>query len=318
MGISLRWIVNFGLLALPIGTTLGVLLGMQSHRTATGQPNPFKPVPDNKVTPVQSCEKAFGITPETTGLEYTLNPNQWGWTEGDPGHLCLNVTTFNNKSYATDTTAPPFFVTWSYPRGPEDAPVHAFPNIKVDGGALPIQIKSIGAIDVDLQWSYGMGNKSVKSTDVVELVKNEVNTNVAIDMFVDSDKTAAQDSTKAKFEVMVWFAAIGSATQPLGYEAGKGNLTSKTVGDVKFNLFAAQNSLKQYVLTWVAEDTTEKFTGDLSVLYKEILSMKNADFPTESDYLGYMGLGSETLSTNDFVTFDVPLLSIDIQASSTK
>ena len=139
----------------------------------------------------------------------------------------LKVTAFNNGSYATDTTAPEFFVTWQYPQGPETQPVHAFPNIKVDGSVFPVELSSISSIKVDIEWTDGVGNDTASSTDETALTANSVNTNVAIDMFLDSDKTSAEDSTKAKFEMMVWLAAFGAATQPIGLSAGA--VTTETV-----------------------------------------------------------------------------------------
>lgn len=65
---SVRFLVNFGLLAIPIGATLGILLGLQSHRAATGQAPLFV---DNSVTKTQYCQKAYGIHPQSLGEEYT-------------------------------------------------------------------------------------------------------------------------------------------------------------------------------------------------------------------------------------------------------
>lgn len=130
--------------------------------------------------------------------------------------MCLQVTEFNNETYATNTMAPEFFVAWQYPPGPETAPVHAFPNIKVDTELFPATLKSLSQVDVDLEWTYGIGNETVTASSEAELKADDVNTNVAIDMFVDADKDKSKDSTKAKYEVMVWFAAFGPATQPIG------------------------------------------------------------------------------------------------------
>ena len=80
------------------------------------------------------------------------------------------------------------------------------------------------------------------------------------------------------------------------------------------DLFADKNSLGQYVLTWVAQKTTDKFTGDLAPLVNRLLQTKKTGFPTSSDYLGYAALGSEALWANTTVTFSVPTLSIDIVA----
>jgi hypothetical protein len=80
------------------------------------------------------------------------------------------------------------------------------------------------------------------------------------------------------------------------------------------NLYSGQNDLQQTVLTWLASETTESFSSDIAPLITQLSSINNADFPTDSDFLGYMSLGSEAFSSNTNVTFYVPTLSIDIQA----
>ncbi|KAI3539479.1 hypothetical protein CPAR01_00829 [Colletotrichum paranaense] len=326
--LGFRWVVNFVLLAVPIGATLGILIGIDAGRSSNGQSpiftepdNPGTTPKNNGITAMVSCDKAMGLHPLSKGQEYTLNPNQWGWTEGTDGLLCMNVTTFNNQTYDTDFSAPEFYVTWRYPRGPETQPVHAFPNIKVDGSSLPVSIPKLSNINVDVEWSYSVGNyttdgAAATNTDETELTDNDTNTNVAIDMFLDDDKTSAQDSTKAKYEVMVWFGTFGAATQPIGYQNGAGALTTETINGTTFQLFFGQNSLSQYVLTWKATATIEHFVGDLAPLLTKLTTMTNANFPTTSTYLGYMGLGSEALSATNVVTFRVPTLSMEIKASS--
>lgn len=138
-----RWIVNAGLLVVPIGATIGVLLGIESHRQATGQAPLFAGDGDsdgstgggnviggsNGITISQYCQASYGVSPPSKGLEYTckwdllgaqenphlqtcrqpppllisgiltdrppaVNPNQWGWTEGEEGGLCLDVRTY--------------------------------------------------------------------------------------------------------------------------------------------------------------------------------------------------------------------------------
>lgn len=74
--------------------------------------------------------------------------------------------------------------------------------------------------------------------------------------------------------------------------------------------------MDQYVLTWKATATIEHFVGDLAPLLTKLTTMTNANFPTTSTYLGYMGLGSEALSATNVVTFRVPTLSMEIKASS--
>lgn len=137
------------------------------------------------------------------------------------------MTTFNNQTYATKATAPEFSVSWQYPPGPETAPVHAFPNCKVDSGVFPSSLKDIEKLVVDLEWTYSVGRNTSIATDEDELDKYLVNTNVAIDIFADKDKTKATNSEKAGIEIMVWFAAYGPATQPLGLSDGE--VKTKTI-----------------------------------------------------------------------------------------
>lgn len=139
----------------------------------------------------------------------------------------LQVTSFNNQTYDTPTTAPDFSVTWEYPPGPADAPVHAFPNIKVDGGVFPESLTNIKGIQLDFEWTMGTGNDTVAKTDVSSLDASNVNANVAMDMFLDANKDDSKNSTKAKYEIMVWFAAIGPATHPIGLDAGE--ITTETI-----------------------------------------------------------------------------------------
>lgn len=137
------------------------------------------------------------------------------------------MTTYNNETYPTKQTAPGFYVTWQFDPGPSTQPVHAFPNIMVDD-VLPIELDKMTQVNLDLHWTYGVGNTVASSTDKDSLTAQNLQTNVAIDMFFDSDKTNATKSTAAGFEVMIWFAMVGAAAQPIGYS--KDNpVTTKTL-----------------------------------------------------------------------------------------
>lgn len=199
---------------------------------------------------------------------------------------------------------------------------------------MPVPLQALGQINLVLHWTYGVGNEPAATTDDQALNGVLLNGNVAIDMFIDSDQTNAQDSNKAKYEVMVWFADFGAAAQPIGQENGvvaTHNLDGTTLFvtpqiPMDFvsvfnlltyhspsNLYSGQNGLGQNVLTWLASATTERFNGDVAPLLSQLLTSNLADAPGSSDYLGYWGLGSEAFSANSNVTFSVPLLSVDIQ-----
>ncbi|KAG9255594.1 concanavalin A-like lectin/glucanase domain-containing protein [Emericellopsis atlantica] len=308
-----------GVLALlPIICSLAVLIGLDVGRGPSSPPlfSPEQPKgPDGKplgngIKHKSYCDETIGISPPAVGDHYTLNPNPWNWKEGDDGSLCLNVTTFNNQTYPTDSSAPEFSVTWQYPPGPPSSPVYAYPNIKVDSGVFPNQIKKIDEMMLDFEWTYGVGNLTVETTDKKALNASNVNANVALDLFLDQDKKKAQISEDASIEIMVWFAAFGPATQPIGQSDG--SLDEQELDGTKFKLYSGRNGADQFVLTWYAENPASKFHGDLMPLVDRLVEMGDTNFPTKSDYIGYMAVGTETYFSDDYVTFHVPQLAIDV------
>ncbi|KAH7305702.1 concanavalin A-like lectin/glucanase domain-containing protein [Rhexocercosporidium sp. MPI-PUGE-AT-0058] len=324
MGVNFRWLVNAGLLILPVGTTIGVLMGVDSHRQATGQEpifnNPGTGTPgtggggngnknDDRVTTHVFCDKQVGFSPPSHGVEFMLNPNQWGYTDGEPGSMCMNITSFNNGTYSTPATAPPFTVTWAYPPGPESQPVHAFPNVQVRTG-LPVLLSSIKTIAIATSWTYSVGDTPSTTTDKAAMDANLVNTNVAIDIFLDADQKAAENSSLANYEVMVWFAKFGSAAQPIG--GNKGAVATESINGTNFNLFTGKNSLLQNVLTWATTTPTETFYGDIAPLLMKLDTIPKANFTSAGLSIGHLGMGSEAFSATKNVTFSMPLLSVDI------
>ncbi|KAL1855023.1 hypothetical protein Plec18167_004526 [Paecilomyces lecythidis] len=353
---AFRWLVNAGLLAIPVGTSIGVLVGLDAHRAATGQPPLFGNNPDNAGIPgiggggssggsdssggggggfsgVPSgngietnryCQKSYGIEPPSKGEAFILNPNQWGVTAGETGGLCMNVTTFNNETYPTKYTAPEFSVTWQYPVGPETQPVHAFPNAEIGDDTLPVLMSDVSHLMLDLEWTYGVGNDTAATTDTSQLTQNSVQTNVAMDMFFDSDKDSSKNSEKAKCEVMIWFATFGEAAQAIGFKDGA--VTQKTLDGTVFYLYVGKNGQGQNVFTWstlpeTASDSatntmTESFHGDIMPLLTELMSTNKENYPTTQDYMGHLSFGSEAFSSNTNVTFHVPTFAIQVEKTS--
>ncbi|CRG91976.1 hypothetical protein PISL3812_09030 [Talaromyces islandicus] len=340
---AFRWIVNAGLLAIPIGTTIGVLVGIDAQRQASGQRPLFSggdngssiggdgglgnggnggggngggsTPDDNGITWKDYCQLAYGIEPTTKGQQYILNPNQWGVTDGTSG-MCMNVTTFNNGTYATNTTGPEFSVTWSYTLDDPTQPVHAFPNIMVEGDTLPVVLQDLDTVHMDVEWTYGVGNKPSPTTDEAALNTENLNANVAIDMFLDSDKTTSSNSSQAKFEIMIWFAKFGASTDPIGYDATKaknGVVTTTTVNGTDFDLYYGHNSQGQTVLTYICSETTGTFNGDLQALLTRPTALTASQFPAETDYLGHFSFGSEAFYSTKNVTFSVSNFAIDMR-----
>jgi hypothetical protein len=109
-----------------------------------------------------------------------------------------------------------FSATWGYPQGPTDEPVHAFPNAQLITGALPLRISAVQNLYVDVDWTYAIGDDAAAVADTDSLVAGNLNCNVAIDMFFDSNGATAHNESIASHEVMVWLGQYGLSTQPLG------------------------------------------------------------------------------------------------------
>ena len=83
------------------------------------------------------------------------------------------------------------------------------------------------------------------------------------------------------------------------------------------NLFSGQNQVTgQRVLSWVAAEPAYTFNSSLQPLLDEIFAMNNADYPSNSDFLGYFAFGQEAYSSTTNVTFAVPYLAVDFEVSS--
>lgn len=95
--------------------------------------------------------------------------------------------------------------------------MHAYPNIKVEN-VFPKKIGDITELNMNFKWTYALGNENKTTSDIDETATSDVNANVAVDFFIDSDEKTSKDSTKATMEIMVWFAAIGGAAKPVGNE----------------------------------------------------------------------------------------------------
>ena len=67
------------------------------------------------------------------------------------------------------------------------------------------------------------------------------------------------------------------------------------------------------VLTWKAQTTVDDFHGDINPFIEEIVKLKNADYITDSHYLGYLSFGSEAYFSAKPVTFHVPSMRVDVQ-----
>ncbi|CAK7271346.1 hypothetical protein SEPCBS119000_004558 [Sporothrix epigloea] len=145
------------------GDTGGNYTGGSNYTWPGNEPN--KTTVKGGVTIAEYCQQYATVNiSSTTGQNYTLNPNQWGWTKSEGGGLCMNVTSFNNHTYATNTTAPQWSATWKYKAGSPQQPVHAYPNIMINGGVLPVKLSNVSMMRLDVLWAYVDAGTAVVGT----------------------------------------------------------------------------------------------------------------------------------------------------------
>lgn len=113
---------------------------------------------------------------------------------------------------------------------PDGNNVHAYPNMKVQQ-VFPKQIQEVHGINMKTTWAYTVGSEnSTTSSPGLTNIQQEnsygLNANVAVDFFLDSDSTRAQqpDNSKAnqfaRTEVMIWLTGYGAQTQTVGQSLG--------------------------------------------------------------------------------------------------
>jgi hypothetical protein len=163
-------------------------------------------------------------------------------------------------------------------------------------------------LNINTNWTYGVGDSEAATNDDATLSAENLNANVCVDMFVDADATSSQSTTTAAYEIMVWLGRWGTATLPIGWLEGERLILTVSDG-TSFGLFFGANSLGQKVFTWVAHGNTTSFNADIYPLLGELSQFGG---PAQTDHLGYMAFGSEALYSLQNVTFAVPGLEMDL------
>ena len=129
----------------------------------------------------------------------------------------------------------------------------------MDSNTFPVEISKVSAINFETEWYYGAGDDKPEIVDVASLATVQLDANVAIDMFLDSDPDKSTDTTLAKYEVMIWLGQYGASTQQIGLKQGA--VATQVVNGTTFSLYTGVNGLNQQVLTWVASDAATGHTN---------------------------------------------------------
>jgi Glycosyl hydrolase family 12 len=149
----------------------------------------------------------------------------------------MRMSTFENATYPSNFTAPPFSITWEYPfhvanassPANESKPlIHAFPQAAINGGVLPIALEDLGELKLDFNWTMGPGSHEVSATSLLPLGAHQVNASVALDMYLDKNETKAALAGEATYEMIIYFAKFG-LQDPVGFGNGSTIVMTQTV-----------------------------------------------------------------------------------------
>jgi len=176
---------------------------------------------------------------------------------------------------------------------------------------IPILLSNVSSLNLDVAWSYSVGNKPSNSTDSDAIEAAGMNANVCVDMFLASDKDKSISTTESQYEVMVWVGRYGPATQPIGIV--QGSKDAFIINGTRFDLYSGTNGINQQVHTWVADKNATRFNGNIAPL---ITRLSANGGPKATDHLGYVAFGSEALYSPQNMTFYVPKLQLEVEPVS--
>lgn len=126
----------------------------------------------------------------------------------DSGSSCIEV--YDNATTMSST--------WSWAKN--STLVHAYPNVNYNPIQRdPIPLSNLSSLNVKVSWSM----KPQLSTASQGLDSNglyilDAKTNVAIDVFFDTDIEKSKNTTAPSYEIMVWLGKFGSIL-PIGATA---------------------------------------------------------------------------------------------------
>lgn len=83
-------------------------------------------------------------------------------------------------------------------------------------------------------------------------------------------------------------------------------------------LYTGKNSNGQNVFSWVTTDPVTEFDSDILPLFNSILNLQggkklNVELPIVTDFLGYVGFGTQAYNSIGPVTFSVPRLLVELK-----
>jgi hypothetical protein len=127
-----------------------------------------------------------------------------------------------------------FDATWKWRNNSED--VHAYPHFKLDSPLYPLQLGELSSIDFSCMFGVNVTSAYNESQEqrVQSLDDSDVQYNIALDMFLDSNSTNAM-GTLPHYEIMIWL-SYSYHVYPVGISTSNPDKDQFILGDTRLSV----------------------------------------------------------------------------------
>ncbi|SMQ49967.1 unnamed protein product [Zymoseptoria tritici ST99CH_3D1] len=235
-----------------------------------------------------------------THYQYPYIWNNNAWNKDDTGFSCTYVSQQPNASSNA------WFALWRWSGDPS---VKGYPNVGFQSTILPLQLQDLRQMNISASWKLAYSNASNQSIDETDTAAD-----VALDLFADEDREKSMQSTKQKYEIMIWYARWGNSSQPIGKLVKKKKKAVVAVlGDTSFQLYHGRNARRQTVYTWLANRTMSTIDMDYAPLLGVLV---DRGLISKKVYLGSVMWGIETSYATQKMNFTVDSFGAGIRTSN--
>lgn len=127
-----------------------------------------------------------------------------------------------------------FDATWKWTNNSED--VHAYPHFKLDSPLYPLPLGELSSIDFSGMFSVNVTSAYNESQGqrVQSLDDSDVQYNIALDLFLDSNSTDATGPLP-HYEIMIWL-SYSFDVYPVGISTSSPDKHQFIVGDTRLSV----------------------------------------------------------------------------------
>ena len=125
-----------------------------------------------------------------------------------------------------------FNATWNWWQNSES--VHSFPHVELNSDLLPLQLAHLLSVELCASWTMNPTHDLYSTHHPgpwsPQNYQNDIEANVALDMFLDPIPQRANVSRLPMYELMIWFNAVPGVA-PIGWAESEADGHSYTLDD---------------------------------------------------------------------------------------